>query len=114
MKLTLGLGTLKELDAGRIELAFNKALRDIIEDCRDRPTDETGRKVTLTAIVTPEHIDGVLDTCQVEFEVDAKVPKRRSKAYQMQAQGNGYLIVNPVSPTNVRQGTLDDAKDGDA
>jgi hypothetical protein len=42
--------------------------------------------------------------------IRAKVPTRRSRKYQLAAHANGALLVNPDSPDDVSQMTIDEAK----
>ena len=108
MQITLTLDTLKEIDSGRISAAFNAELRRIAQDLIDRPADPTARTVVLTVTVKPNGDSGVCETADLEFRVKSSVPQRRSRSYSVAVQGNGSLVMNPVSPQDVRQRTLDE------
>ena len=110
-KVKLGLENLQLLDNQKIAAAFNHELRHVVKDCIDRPGDDRARAVSLDMTVTPEcdRESGVCDTVSVEFTVKSAVPNRRSRKFQMAVDAKGVIVVNPESPENVRQGTLDEA-----
>lgn len=114
MKVRLSLESLRELDMGRISAAWDHELRHVVRDMHDRPTDASPREISLRFTLTPEDDGGVLAAVNGEFEVKSKVPPRRSRRYQLQAHASGVLLVNPESPDDVRQGTLDEAAEGGA
>lgn len=107
-KIQLSLSNLKELGNGVLDAAFRKDLEFCVRDCVDRPGDKRPRKVALIMTIEPEEEDGVCDTVAAEFEVRASIPTRRSRKYSLQAKPNGTLLVNPESPDDIRQGTLDE------
>jgi hypothetical protein len=101
------LGTLAEMDNGRIKTAFEQALDRCRFDCEDRPSVEGARKIVLTVTMEPIPTDaGELDTVDVSFDLQERLPKRGSKTYNMQAVAGG-LLFNELSPDEVRQKTLD-------
>lgn len=100
------LGTLATMDDGRINAAFNAALKRVEMDCHDRPGVKTARKIEIVMLVEPVADEGELDSVNVSFVIKDNVPKRQSKAYNMRAERGG-LIYNEVSPEDVRQLTLD-------
>ena len=101
------MGTLTELDGGRIRTAFEQALKRLETDCKDRPNVKAARKLELVITMTPLPDDaGDLDSVDVKFRVKDSVPKRESKAYNMRAVPGG-LLFNELSPDDVRQQTLD-------
>ena len=109
MKIKLGLSTLKELDMGKITAAFDHELKHVVKDCIDRPGDNRDRVVELQMRVVPDcDGSGIAETVTAEFSIKSKVPPRQSKKYQLQASANGVVTVNPESPENVHQGTLDE------
>jgi hypothetical protein len=103
------LASLVGIDAGRIKEAFEQAVRRCEDDCRDRPAVDRDRTVTLRASFRPVVGDnGELESCNVDFEINDNIPKRRSKVYNMKAGRHG-LLFNELSPEEIRQGTLDEA-----
>lgn len=102
------LAALTELDGCRIRTAFDLALARLTEDCKDRPAVKARRSVTLTVSLVPVPNDeGDLDTVDVDCQLQEKLPKRESRTYNMLPTRNG-LLVNEVSPDEVRQRTLDE------
>ena len=54
MALTeMTLEKLKELDFGRVSLAFQQHLARVVDDCMDRPGDGTAREVELRFLIKP-------------------------------------------------------------
>ncbi len=100
------LQTLAEMDGGRIRLAFEAALKRLEADCKDRPGVKTARKLALLVSMEPVADDGELDSVNVTFRITDTIPKRQSKAYNMQAVPGG-LLFNDASPDDVHQMSLD-------
>jgi hypothetical protein len=101
------LGTLAEMDGGRIKAAFEQALNRCRHDCEDRPSIAGARKITLTVTLEPVAADsGELESVDVSFALNEKLPNRASKTYNMEAVTGG-LLFNELSPDEVRQRTLD-------
>lgn len=107
-KIKLTLTSLKQLEDGKVVLAFDRELARVVRDCVDRPGDATARKVTLTMIVTPDAYEGVCEAVNSEFRVQSSVPVRRSRPYHMEVDARGAVLVNPASPEQVNQHTLDE------
>jgi len=102
------LKSLAEIDGGRIAIAFEQALKRVIQDCEDRPGDKKERTVNLSLTVKPVlDADGFLDDCDVQLLVSDSVPKRKSKVYKMAVRKGGHLVYNPESLGSVSQQTLD-------
>jgi hypothetical protein len=99
---------LATIDGGRLREALDLELRRCQVDCADRPALEKARKITLSIDLTPVQADdgADLDSIDVQFAVDSKLPRKRSKAYNMRA-AEGTLLFNELSPEEVHQGTLD-------
>lgn len=97
---------LKFLDGGKVDIAFQDALKRAVLDCFDRPHDAKPRTVTLKANIAPVTDGQELDSVNVEFEVESKVPVRRSKTYPMKVHNNGQLSFVEENPTNPDQKTL--------
>lgn len=112
MKIKLGLSTIKELQMGKVSAAFDHELQHVVKDCMDRPDDKTARKVQLTIDVVPDTSDGVCDMVQASFTVKSSVPARKSRVYQLSAHASGAVLVNPESPEDIGQGTLDEVLSG--
>lgn len=104
----LKMQTLVEIDNGRIREAFEQALRRLETDCRDRPSVEAARKLTLTATLVPiANEDGELESVNITFQVSDDVPKRTSKTYNAKSTAAG-LFFNELSREDIRQSTLDE------
>lgn len=105
----LTLSMLKQFDLGKVDAAFAAELKAVVNDLRDRPTDKSVRKVMLTLELTPVAEEGTndCDVAEVRFTIASKFPKRCTRAYQMGVKQNNTLMVNDLSPTDCRQGTLD-------
>ncbi len=113
MKRRLSVESIGVIDDGRVQAALNREIERVVEDCLDRPGDETAREVTMKIAIKPESGQaGVCEDCDVEFEIKSKLPPVRSKRYQMRPEGNGGLVFNDLSPEAVRQGTLDEVDGG--
>ena len=107
-KMELTMDSLKELSGGVVPAAFNKAVRQAAEDCINRPGDESARKVVLEMSLTPREADGVCDAVETEFSIDVRVPKRRTRRYELGVDAKGRVLVNPESPGSIHQNTLDE------
>lgn len=109
MKQALKLGNIQEIDNGRIEAAFNQALKTVVKDCLDRPGDVSARSVTMKLIVRPvKAADGICEDLDVEFKIDPKIPARHSKTYRVQPHPTGTALINPASDKDPHQNTLDE------
>ena len=102
------LGSLSTMDGERIAIAFEQALKRVVQDCDDRPGEKKERTVTLTLAVKPVlDADGMCDDCNVQVAVTDSVPKRKSKVYNMTVRKGGHLVYNNESLDNVEQSTMD-------
>lgn len=108
----LTLGSLEELDDGRVSIAFGQAMRAAVQDCVDRPAEKKVRTVTLELKLKPiiDTDDGITEMkgASGEFTIKSKVPERRSKTYEMRANKKGQLAFSSNSPENMDQATFDD------
>lgn len=107
----LELPTLDNLDDGRLALAWKKALQRAALDCEDRPGDNKPRIVTLQCEIIPVLAadgSGQLDTVHVSFQVQDKVPTRKTKKYDMSLRRGGVLAFNDLSDEDVHQKTIDE------
>ena len=101
------LKSLSTIDGERIAIAFEQALRRVVQDCEDRPGDSTARTVTLTLAVKPRlDVEGICDDCNIQVAVTDSVPKRKSKVYNMSVRKGGHLLYNDDSLDNAKQGTF--------
>jgi len=101
------LASIVEMDGGRIREAFEQAMRRAELDCKDRPATDKARTVGLTINLTPiARQDGTLDSIEVSFDIQDKLPARKSTTYSMAAERGG-LFFNDMSKDEVRQATLD-------
>lgn len=102
------LGSLSTMDGERIAIAFEQALKRVVQDCDDRPGEKKERTVTLTLAVKPVlDADGMCEDCNVQVAVTDSVPKRKSKIYNMTVRKGGCLVYNDDSLDNVDQETMD-------
>lgn len=102
------LGSLSTMDGERIAIAFEQALKRVVQDCDDRPGEKKERTVTLTLAVKPVlDADGMCDDCKVQVAVTDSVPTRKSKVYDMAIKKGGHLVYNNESLDNVSQETMD-------
>lgn len=106
----LRLDSLAGLDDGRPSKAWLHELAHVVQDCIDRPGDDTAREVSLTLKLKPipSNENGVViaETCEGEFYVKSKVPVRKTKTYSFRANKKGHLLYSADSPDNVDQQTL--------
>jgi hypothetical protein len=106
----LTLDSLLALDGGRVATAFQHALRRALDDCRDRPGEERARVVSLQLEMVPVCDEsGLCDEVTAGFQVNDKIPTRKSKKYSMgiRSGADGPMAVfNADSLDNVNQGTL--------
>lgn len=107
-KETFGAESLMRMDGGRIALAINNELHRVIEDLSDRPADRTARKVIIQIEISPVGDGSVADSTKVGFQVKSTVPTKKSRSYSMRVYGGRELQFNEASPSDARQGTLDD------
>ena len=114
-EVQLTLENLKDLDFGKIGVAFNAELAHVTKDCLDRPGDTKARKVAITFILAPT-ADTIgngspADVVQVGCEISSSVPKRRTRIYQMSPRVNGMLTFHPESPGDPKADMLYDQID---
>lgn len=112
MMTKLTLAALASLEGGRVREAFDRELKRCEDDCRDRPTNQKARKLTIVLTMTPyTDSDGVdLFGVDVGVQIKAAVPPKETRKYDMRAASGGGLEFNDMSPDNARQGTLDQVK----
>ena len=94
----LSLGSISELDGGRVDVAFQQALARMVRDCDDRPGESKPRTVALNACITPIcDEDGVCRDVDVRFHVKDKAPDRKSKTYAMKLHKGGQLSFSEMT-----------------
>lgn len=104
----LTLESLAKMDGGRLGLAFQQALKRVVQDCDDRPGEKKPRSVTIHLAAIPIlDEDGLADNCKIQFQIADSVPKRRSKVYDMSLRKGGHLLFNDDSLDSVDQGTFE-------
>lgn len=106
------LEQLSTLDDGVVKALFDRAMRECGEDCCDRAQDPTTRKVAIVINMKPDPDPGSTkcETVMVSVDVEKKIPRSKTKRYQMAIRPTGEIIVNDVSPESIHQRTLDEAE----
>jgi hypothetical protein len=109
MKMELTLENLKDLDFGKLSVAFDQHIRRAVGDCMDRPGDDHERKVILTFGLRPEKSqEADCDHVMLEGQVTSKVPAHRSRVFQCAPRKGGHLVFDSLSPEHVEQMSLED------
>ncbi len=109
MKIAVGLNNLETLDMGRLNEAFQHHLRTVVRDCMDRPGETKKRGIKINFSIVPERNEtGTCERVLMYVQIGNTVPAHQTEVFQCQPQVNGNLLVNPVSPENVDQHTLDE------
>lgn len=112
-KQRLTLEALTGLDSGQAAAAFQHELKKAVKDCVDRPGEEGEREVTLKVKVKPAlQSSGICTHASVDFECHSKIPRQKTRKYDMEVDARGELLFNPESPEDVNQQTIDEALDG--
>jgi hypothetical protein len=108
------LSNLQELDGGRVDVAFQLAMKRAIVDCEDRPGESKARVVTLKVEVTPVlDEDGLCEEVRTKMVVADKVPDRKSRVYSMglrKSSRGPQMVFNDGDPGNFRQRTIEDSE----
>lgn len=108
----LKLGSLEELDDGRVAKAFLHHLKRLVQDCNDRPKEKGSRTLKMNVKLTPIVSDdgGTLETegAEAEFSITSDIPKHKSKTYSLKTNRKGQAAYSSNSPTNADQLTFDD------
>lgn len=109
----VGLETLQQLDGGGIVAEFNEELKRCINDCLYRPHDTKPRKAVLqiSVVPIPPTGAGVVEHANISAQIKSSIPVVTSREFEARVYGNGTLGINPASPDDVEQGTLDDLRD---
>ncbi len=104
-RMKLSLNALKDLDLGKASLAFTHLLRKVVDDINDRPGCRAKRIIKMDCFITPvlDKDSACLDTCDVQFIFDHKLPKLQSIEYSMIPTRDGALLFESLSPDDPRQ-----------
>lgn len=94
---TLSYQSIAEVDGGVIEVAFNQALQQVINDLRDRPTLDKKRSVTLQLDLTPIADHGHLSRTDIEFSVKPTLPPKKSNPYPFKAAKVGLTFFPDIA-----------------
>ena len=94
MRFELNLENLKELDGGKVQVAFGLELKKCLMDCLNRPNEKKSRKVSLECYVTPIAADRDCEGVTVAFDVRSSVPARKTEGYKLgiTTQGQAYFV----------------------
>ena len=96
---TFNLANLPKVDFGKVSAAFDHELKSLVKDCDDRPLDDKARTLTLKVSLKPQADttgnSAICDSIAVEFEVQGKIPVRRTKVYVMKPKQDGSLAFHP-------------------
>lgn len=110
--LELNVDSLKKIDDGRIDVAFQQEIRHVIQDMQDRPGDDRDRIVTLKLVFKPLCDDrGDLESVNVKMDIGSKVPSRKTKVFDMKARNSArgpMLVFNEDSLDDMDQTTIFD------
>lgn len=107
-QLELTLSNLKELDLGKVDALFRRAVQSVVADMVGRPNDTSKRVITVDFAFTPISADGVVDEARMEAMCKVKIAPQRTREYSI-GIGPGKAVFSADSPDNVRQMTLSDA-----
>lgn len=85
----LSFRSIAAIDGGVIEVAFNQALNQILNDLRDRPGLDKKRSITLQVDLFPVCEHGHLARTDIEFQVKTSAPARKTISYPFKADRRG-------------------------
>lgn len=109
------LDNLRLLDFGKIQEAFNQELQFTVKDCMDRPLDDAARTVSIQFTLKPvPDLSGVTADCDkvaVACDITSKIPKRKTRVYEMKPKHDGTLTFHPDLPDEPDGSTLYDDRD---
>jgi len=98
------------IDGGKVVAAIDAEIQSLSKDCIDRPLDDGDRVLTLKIRLTPRvDIKAGQRECtevNVAFDLDNKIPTRKSAEYEMAVRSTGTMVFNPASPSDLRQEPL--------
>lgn len=103
----LSLAELARIDDGRIEAAFNQAVRRAAADCDDRPGDDRPRKIMLEIAFVPVVTEeGICDSVKSQMQIKETIPTRKSRTYDFGLRKGGLFVYQPMALDNHRQSTI--------
>lgn len=115
MKVPLSLANLKDLDYGKLNVAFQQHLARAVCDCLDRCGDTRPRQISMTFSLEPvTDAEGSCDEVSLECQVSSKVPSHRSKTFACRPNTKGHLTFDVDCHDDVDQGTLSDLEEKDS
>jgi hypothetical protein len=114
-KQQLSLASMKDVDSGKINAAFDHELKRIIEDCHDRPGMNKPRKLVLEVLLLPncgtDANELYCESVAAQIRVDSRIPGRKTKVYTLDTKPSGAAYFNADAPENPDQMTIDDEID---
>ena len=109
MQLELTLKNLGEFTDGKLGVAFEQAMRRIVNDMMDRPGVDKPRKLSMLISAKPIlDEDGDLGTVDVQVTLKEHYPDRSTGKVRMAPRRNGSLVWNELSLTDPEQRTIDE------
>ena len=110
----VSLATIHLIDDGSLQQLFDRAIKNALADCDDRPADETAREVTLKFSIVPVSATGrSCERVSIDAQVNTKVPAYRTTPTDVSVRKdkNGFMgLFNPMAPEDAEQRTLDEQK----
>ena len=106
MKVPLTIEKMLEMDGGKLSGAIAHELAKVAEDMKVRSGDTKVRKINVQLEFQPDERDPAVGWTR--FKVKSTVPDQKSRDYSVAVHGKHGLVVNPESPDDVRQSTLDE------
>lgn len=108
-KKTLTAQDIADLDEGRVRVAIAHALKQIALDLADRPHEKVARKLRIDLQFKPVlSSEGALESADARVAIVPTFPKKQTRSLSMGVHHSGALVHNAASPTDIRQGTLDE------
>lgn len=110
----LCLSSIRSLDFGIIDAAFQAEVARCAKDCSDRPGLDKDRTVAVVFRFRPK-IDnqgnGDGDTVIVDCQIHSGIPKRVTQTYTMAQKHDGTLIFRASDPDDPRSAQLFDPEE---
>lgn len=106
-KLLFKADNLMTLDDGRLALAIDADVRQILGDLHDRPGDKTPRKLNIGISFRPYMEGNEFAGAKIDWTTKPVIPKRQSRSIDAVADGDD-LLFNSAAPENARQTTIHD------
>jgi hypothetical protein len=110
--MVLTMATLEDLakfDNGRVAVAFEQALRQLVFDLVDRPALDKDRTLTVTVQLQPRaDSHGNLSGVVIDVDCKSKKPSQRSAAVVAKVIGGETVLrYNDLAPDDAEQLTID-------